>query len=76
MDVSSDADAARPVRGLVLAQASQREQPYGEVAEVLSVLVGRLADPESSRPAEHPFDIGDELFSLIQPNLLPQPSIR
>ena len=48
------------------AEAAEREQPHGEIVEVLSVTVGRLADADPDPPAEDAVDLPDHPFCLVQ----------
>lgn len=70
MDVARDGDASCSPGGSVLAQLRQRDQPHGEIMVILPIALGRLADAETSRPAEHPFHLGNQFLGLVQPALL------
>ena len=73
---SHERDGLVAVAGVDGAQALEREDPHGQVVEVLPVPVRLLADPDSPWPPEHPLDLGDHPLALAQQaivsNLAPQ----
>ena len=50
----------------ILAQAPQGEQPHRQIVEVLSVAIGRFADANAARTAQHTLDFGDEPLGLVE----------
>src|SRR6266550_3718277 len=76
MNVACDGDSAVAIGGSQRTQSTEREQPLRQVVEVLSIPVGRLADPDAARSAEYPADLSDEPLRLIQIALLAQMPVQ
>src|SRR6266516_271474 len=66
VDFVDQRDRALPILGLEMAETAKREQPHGEIVEVLAVPIRRLADANASLAAEHALDLGDEPARLLE----------
>ncbi len=72
MNLPRNPDAALPIVGPMLSQPREREEPHGEIVEVLAVPVRRFPDPEAAGPAEDALDIGYEALRRVNPDFLPR----
>ena len=76
VNVAHQRDRLLAIAGVDGSQPVEREDPHGQVMEVLAIPVGLFADPDSPRPPQHPLDLGDDPFAFAQQaivvELLPQ----